>query len=105
MLTPGQELQAGLLALGLFALALPMLDGFRGYYGEAGRLLATIALAMLLGLAATIPIDFSSQRSCSVGSPNVQGDRRCAASSRGVQRAKRTGSTAGLGTSDEHALG
>ncbi len=29
--------------------------------------------------------------------PNVQGDRRCAASSRSVQRAKRTGSTAGLG--------
>ncbi len=28
---------------------------------------------------------------------NVQGDRRCAASSRSVQRAKRTGSTAGLG--------
>ena len=27
---------------------------------------------------------------------NVQGDRRCAASSRSVQRAKRTGSTAGL---------
>ena len=28
---------------------------------------------------------------------HVQGDRRCAASSRSVQRAKRTGSTAGLG--------
>ena len=34
---------------------------------------------------------------------NVQGDRRCAASSRSVQRAKRTGSTAGLGVWFEHA--
>ena len=35
----------------------------------------------------------------SIMGPNVQGDRRCAASSRSVQRAKRTGSTAGLGLS------
>ena len=69
MLTPDQEMQGGVLAIGLFVLALPMLDGFRGYYGEAGRLLATIALAMLLGFAATTLIDFSP-RSCQ--SPNVQ---------------------------------
>jgi len=33
---------------------------------------------------------------CASVGPNVQGDRRCAASSRSVQRAKRTGSTAAL---------
>jgi len=47
-------------------------------------------------LACWCPLDAPCHADVLLMMSNVQGDRRCAASSRSVQKAKRTGSTAGL---------
>jgi len=81
-----QLLPIGILALALIVLALPMIDGFRGYFGEAGRLWAVTALAMLLGFLATILIDVYQNP---YQNPNVK-VRGCALAQSQRSKAERT---------------
>ena len=56
------------------------------------------ALALLLAFgSASLAVGLSPTKQRAMPGAHVVGDRRCAASSRSVRRAKRTGSTAGLG--------